>query len=433
MITDVLLAPLWRGSRRWWLLVLAALGGTLVFVGTIVYSLIAGPGVWGNNIPAAWAYPIVSFVWWIAIGHAGGFLSAVLLLSGRRWRASVHRLMEIMAVGAFVIAGIFPILHLGRQWLFFWLAPYPSTMGVWPQYKSALTWDMATIVSHLTVTALFLYVGLMPDLATARDRAPGRWRRRVYGVLALGWRGAARQWQQHRAANLLLAGLTAVLAVSGEATVSFDFATSIVSGWHSTLLPFYFLVASVYSGTAMLLVTLLPVRRALGLHPFVTERHLDALAQIFLACGVLIAYTFVVEAFVGWYSVGEVGRGALDVEPAVRPYGWWLWVLAGLTVVVPQLFWWPAARRNPLVLFGAATLALIGLFAERFVLVVASLDRGFLPSSWEVYLPTWVDWLILLGSIATFALLLLLAVRFLPVVAIDEIKQLRHELREEAS
>ena len=426
-VGDLLLAPLWTAPPGWWPLLGACVLLSLLFAATVGYSIAVGPGVWGNNIPAAWAYPIVNFVWWIGVGHAGAFLSAALLLGGHRWRGGVHRLAELMAMVALLVSGIFPILHLGRQWMFFWLLPYPSTTGLWPQFKSSLAWDVVTIMVHLAVTALLLFVGLLPDLALARDRAPAGWRRRAYAVLALGWRGSAWQWRQRRQAYVVLAALTATLVVSSESAVSFDFAIAQQPGWHSTLFPVYFVIAALYSGVAFLLLLLLPLRRVLRLQPVVTRRHLDRAGLLLLAFGSLFGWVLAVETFTAWYSGGELGRTTLVQSSEPSSYGWLLWGIAVLAVLAPQLLWWRRLRRSAAVLAAVSAIVLVALWIERFTLVIASLNRGFVPSSWATYLPTWVDWSILLGSFGVFGLLLLLLVRLVPVVAVDEIRRLRRE------
>jgi molybdopterin-containing oxidoreductase family membrane subunit len=386
--------------------------------------------VWGNNIPVAWGFPIINFVWWIGIGHAGTFISAFLLLLNQRWRASVNRLAEAMTLFALVNAGVFPLLHLGRAWFAYWLVPYPSTLGVWPNFLSALPWDVAAVTTYFTVSVLFWYMGLVPDLAVARDRLQGTWRRRVYGVFALGWRGTAREWHRRRVAYVLLAGLAAPLVVSVHSIVSLDFSIAQLPGWHSTIFPPYFVVGAIYSGLAMVLVIVLPVRRAFHLEDVITERHLSSTAKLMLAMGLILAYSYVVEAFMAWYS-GEPAERYLALH--WRPGGaqaWLYWITLGCNLLTPQVFWWRRARESLPVLFGAGVLVLIGMWLERFVIVVLSLERGYLPSSWHRYAPTWVDVGILAGSLGLFAFLFLLFLRFVPVIPINEVKDLRREIRE---
>src|SRR3954468_662981 len=304
-LTASVLAPLWSGGSTWWILFAIAGAGTLLFVGTIAYTVAVGVGVFGTNMPVAWAFPIVNFVWWIGIGHAGTFISAFLLLLNQHWRSAVSRVAETMTLIALLNAAVFPVLHLGRPWFAYWLPPAPSTMGVWPNFKSALPWDLAAIATYLTISLLFWYLGLVPDLATARDRAPTIRRRKVYGIFALGWRGSARQWHHYRIAYLLLAGVATPLVISVHSVVSLDFSISQLPGWHSTIFPPYFVVGAIYSGFAMVLLLLLPVRRVFGLEDIITARRLDNMAKLLLTTGLMLAYSYIVEVFIAWYS-GDV-------------------------------------------------------------------------------------------------------------------------------
>ncbi len=431
--TERLLAPTWTPSRTWKALFAITGAGTLVLAAAIAYTVATGIGVWGNNIPVAWAYAIINFVWWIGIGHAGTFISAFLLLFHQPWRSSINRIAEAMTLFALVNAGLFPILHLGRPWFFYWLIPYPSRMGVWPQFKSALPWDAAAVATYFTVSLLFWYLGLVPDLASARDVAPGRLRRRIYGIFALGWRGSGRQWHQYRAAYLVLAGLAAPLVISVHSIVSLDFAISQLPGWHSTIFPPYFVVGAIYSGFAMVLLLVVPIRRAFRLEDIVTERHLDNMARLLLAMAWLLIYCYIVETFAAWYGGNGYERYTHLVARPLGPYATIFWAMLAANVVVPQLFWWRRLRTSPPVLFAASLLILAGMWAERFIIIVTSLNRDFLPSSWHLYAPTWVDWSILFGSIAFFFLLFLLFLRFVPMMAISELKMQRHRPGEAAA
>jgi molybdopterin-containing oxidoreductase family membrane subunit len=427
-LTDRLLAPLLRAPRGWgWLLLLSGLGALAMF-GAMGYTVARGIGVWGNNIPVAWAFAIINFVWWIGIGHAGTFISAFLLLLNQRWRASVNRVAEAMTLFALTNAAMFPLLHLGRPWFFYWLLPYPTRFGIWPQFRSALPWDAAAVATYFTVSLLFWYLGLVPDLATARDRLPGRLRRRIYGVLALGWRGGARQWREYRMGYLLLAGLATPLVISVHSIVSLDFAIAQLPGWHSTIFPPYFVVGAIYSGFAMVLLLVIPIRRLYGLEDLITTRHLDNMAKLLLAMGWLMAYAYIVEAFVAWYGGSLYERYALLVARPLGPYAWLFWLMIACNVLTPQLFWSARLRTRTPVLFGGSLLILAGMWLERFVIIVASLNRDFLPSSWHIYKPTWVDLTILGGSISFFVFLFLLFVRFAPFIPISELRELRHEL-----
>jgi Ni/Fe-hydrogenase subunit HybB-like protein len=427
-LTDKLLTPLRGVGATWWLLFLASLAGTGLFGVSIWITVSRGIGTWGNNIPVAWAFAITNFVWWIGIGHAGTFISAFLLLLNQRWRSSINRIAEAMTIFALVNAGLFPILHLGRPWFFYWLIPYPATMGVWPNFKSALPWDIAAVTTYLTVSVLFWYAGLIPDLATARDYLTSRPARRAYGIFALGWRGASVEWRQHRTAMVLLAALATPLVVSVHSVVSLDFSISQLPGWHSTIFPPYFVVGAIYSGFAMVLLLVLPLRRAYGLEDVITKRHLDAMAKLTLTMSLMLAYAYVVEIFLAWYSHDVHEQYQHLVERPLGTYAVVYWTMIFCNLVVPQVFWWKRCRTSPRVLFAAAAFILAGMWLERFIIVVVSLHRDFLPSSWHFYRPTWVDGGLLLGSIGLFGTLFLLFVRFVPFVGISEVKRLRHEL-----
>lgn len=431
-LTDHLLAPLWHASRAWWLLFGISCLGTLLLLCTVTYTVARGIGVWGNNIPVAWAYAITNFVWWIGIGHAGTFISAFLVLLNQRWRGSINRVAEAMTIFALVNAALFPLLHLGRPWFFYWLVPYPATMNVWPNFKSSLPWDVAAVTTYFTVSLLFWFLGLVPDLASARDRAPTRLRRLVYGVFALGWRGSGFQWQRYRVAYVLLAGLATPLVISVHSVVSLDFAIAQLPGWHSTIFPPYFVVGAIYSGLAMVFLLLLPLRRAFGLYDIVTEAHLDAMAKLMLAMGLMLAYSYVIESFMAWYSGNAAERYTYLVARPTGPYAVAYWIMTALNVVTPQLFWSRRLRTSTTVLFLASLGILAGMWMERFIIIVTSLNRDFLTSSWHVYAPTWVDWSILAGSLGLFGFLFLLFIRFVPSVAISEVKALSIELSGDA-
>jgi molybdopterin-containing oxidoreductase family membrane subunit len=430
-LTEQLLRPVFHRDPVWWLpFGLFAIGVALLGV-AIAYTVTVGIGVWGNNIPVAWAFAIVNFVWWIGIGHAGTFISAFLLLLQQHWRASINRIAEVMTLFAVINAGLFPLLHLGRPWFFYWLAPYPATMRVWPQFRSALPWDMAAVFTYFTVSLLFWYVGLLPDFAAARDRAPTMRRRRAYGVFALGWKGAGRDWAHYRVAYGLLAGLATPLVVSVHSVVSMDFAIAQLPGWHSTIFPPYFVVGAIYSGFAVVLMLLIPIRWWYGLENVVTERHLDAIAKILLATGWLMVYSYAIEAFIAWYGDSDFERYTMLIGLPFGPYGALYWTMIVCNCVTPQLFWFRRMRRSKLALFGGSVLIVSGMWLERFIIIIGSLSRDFLPSSWAVYAPTWVDLSILFGTICLFGLLFLLFLRFVPPIPLSEMKELRHELAKE--
>ena len=427
-LTNCLLAPLRGAGRIWWTLFVVSTLGAGVFVGCAWYTFAKGIGVWGNNIPVAWAFAITDFVWWIGIGHAGTFISAFLLLLNQHWRASINRIAEAMTLFALVNAGLFPILHLGRPWFFYWLVPYPATMGVWPNFKSALPWDIAAVGTYFTVSLLFWYAGLVPDLATARDHAKSLWTRRAYGVFALGWRGSRNQWRQHRIAYVLLAAIATPLVVSVHSVVSLDFAIAQLPGWHSTIFPPYFVVGAIYSGFAMVLLLVLPLRWAYGLEDIITERHLDAMAKLTLVMGLMLAYAYAIELFVAWYSNDPHERFTYLIERPFGTYAVIYWIMMVFNIVTPQLFWWKRFRTSVPALLTAAAAILTGMWLERFIIIVTSLHRDFLPASWQFYRPTWVDLGLIFGSVGLFGVLFLLFVRFVPFIAISEMKRLRHSL-----
>jgi Ni/Fe-hydrogenase subunit HybB-like protein len=427
-LTDRLLAPLLRGPRGWRIVLVASALGTLALFGAIGYTFARGIGVWGNNIPVAWAFAIINFVWWIGIGHAGTFISSFLLLFQQRWRGSVNRVAEAMTIFALVNAAIFPVIHLGRPWFAYWLIPYPPRFDVWPQFRSALPWDAAAVGTYFTVSLLFWYLGLVPDLATARDRLRGRLRQQIYGIFALGWRGAARQWREYRMAYVLLAGLAAPLVISVHSIVSLDFAISQLPGWHSTIFPPYFVVGAIYSGFAMVLLLVIPLRRLFDLGDVITTRHLDNMAKLLLAMGWMMAYAYIAEMFIAWYGGNLYQRYSLLVARPLGPYAFLFWVMLVANVLTPQLFWVDRLRTSTPVLVGASITILVGMWLERFIIIVASLSQDFLPASWHIYRPTWVDLTILGGSISFFVFLFALFVRFVPFIPISELRKLRYEL-----
>jgi molybdopterin-containing oxidoreductase family membrane subunit len=422
----VLERPLgWR-----WLLAFCATGfGTLVFMAAIAYLFGEGIGIWGVNIPVAWGFAIANCVWWIGIGHAGTFISAVLLLLRQRWRTSINRFAEAMTLFAASMAGVFPVLHLGRPWFVYWLMPYPDTMDLWPQWRSPLVWDFFAIATYIIVSFLFWYVGLIPDLATLRDRARTRFKRLAFGLFALGWRGEARQWARHEQAYLLLAGLATPLVVSVHSVVSLDFAIGNTPGYHSTIFPPYFVAGALYSGFAMVITLAIPLRRAFGLHELITQQHLDNAGKVLLATGALLAYGYLAEAFCAFYS-GDRYEMALQLNRWTGPYAPVYWSMIACNVVLPQLLWLRRVRRSTAMLFALALVINLGMWMERVLIVVSSLNRDFMPSAWRIYVPTGWDWLFLIGSISAFAWLFLLFVRVLPAISIAEMREMVFERSE---
>jgi molybdopterin-containing oxidoreductase family membrane subunit len=427
-ISDKLMPPP-RWNRRLFFVSLLVTGflASLTILGGL-YTILTGIGVWGNNIPVAWAFAITNFVFWIGIGHAGTFISAILLLFGVRWRSSINRIAEAMTLFAVLIAALFPLLHLGRAWFFYWLIPYPSTMRVWPQFTSALCWDVMAVFTYFTISLVFWYLGLVPDLAVIRDRATNLFTRRAYGLFALGWRGSQRHWRHYRSAQILLAGLATPLVLSVHSVVSMDFATAILPGWHSTIFPPYFVAGAIFSGFAMVLTIVIPLRKILGYEGYITEHHLDLMAKMMLLTGLLVAYSYAAENFTAWYTGDEAERRLyFDTRP-FGPYAFSFWITMICNCGIPQLLWIPWFRKNPIPLFIISVFVNIGMWTERFMLIVSSLNRDHLPSSWHLYIPSLVDGLILLGTFGLFLFLVLVLTRFIPVISITETKELRHEL-----
>jgi molybdopterin-containing oxidoreductase family membrane subunit len=412
-----------RTPRFWWIGFGASFLATLVLFGAIGYLLVRGIGVWGVNVPVGWGFAIVNFVWWIGIGHAGTLISAILLLLRQEWRTSINRFAEAMTLFAVAQAGLFPLLHLGRPWLAYWLLPYPNTMALWPQWRSPLVWDVFAVSTYATVSALFWFVGLIPDMATLRDRARSKPFQIVYGMIALGWRGSARHWQRYETAYLLLAGLATPLVISVHTVVSFDFTIGIIPGWHSTIFPPYFVAGAIYDGFAMVLTLAIPLRKVYGLEDFITLRHLQNMAKIMLATGLIVGYGYMIEMFVGWYS-GNAYEGYTLLNRLTGPYRHYYWALMLCNIVTPQLLWFRKVRSAPLVLWLIAMVVNLGMWLERFVIVVTSLHRDFLPSSWGMYAGTFWDWTIFAGTIGFFLALVFLFIRFLPMISIFEMRTL---------
>jgi molybdopterin-containing oxidoreductase family membrane subunit len=384
---------------------------------------VRGVGVWGVNIPVGWGFAIINFVWWIGIGHAGTLISAILLLFRQAWRTSINRFAEAMTLFAVSCAGLYPILHLGRPWLAYWLFPYPNTMGMWPNFRSPLIWDVFAVSTYATVSLMFWFVGLIPDLATLRDRSQSLIGRKVYGILAMGWRGSARHWHRYETAYLLLAGLSTPLVVSVHTIVSFDFAVGIIPGWHATIFPPYFVAGAIYSGFAMVMTLAIPLRKFYGLEDFVTMKHLDNMARVMLATGLIVAYGYTMEAFTAWYSANEYEQYMM-LNRFGGPYSPLYWLLLLCNVIIPQLLWFRRVRASVAGLFAIAIVVNVGMWLERFIIVVTSLSRDFLPSSWAMYYPTFYDWATYIGSVGLFLTLLFLFIRFLPMISIFEMRTL---------
>jgi len=415
-----------RFGKGWWAGFLLAFSLVLLLLYSVSYLFVRGVGIWGINIPVGWGFAIVNFVWWIGIGHAGTLISAILLLLNQTWRTSINRFAEAMTLFAVACAGMFPLLHLGRPWFAYWLFPYPNVMGIWPQFRSPLMWDVFAVSTYFTVSLLFWFVGLLPDLATLRDRATKRAHKVIYGILAMGWRGSASHWYRYQTAYLLLAGLATPLVVSVHTVVSFDFAVGIIPGWHTTIFPPYFVAGAIYSGFAMVLTLAIPLRAAYGLEDFITMRHLNNMAKVMLATGLIVGYGYVIEFFTGWYSDNPY-EFFVSMNRLLGPYRHLYWALLFCNLVAPQLLWFSRIRRNVIVLFLMSLVVNVGMWLERFVIVVTSLHRDFLPSSWGMYQATRWDWFIFAGTIGLFVMLLFLFIRFLPMISIFEMRELVSE------
>ena len=394
---------------------------------TVAYLLLAGVGIWGITGPVMWGFAIVNFVWWIGIGHAGTLISAILLLFRQEWRTSINRFAEAMTLFAVACAGMFPLLHMGRPWIFYWLMPYPNSMALWPQWRSPLVWDVFAVSTYGTISLLFWYVGLIPDLATLRDRARKPISRYIYGALAMGWRGSARHWHRYQTAYMLLAALATPLVVSVHTVVSFDFTIGIVPGWHSTIFPPYFVAGAIYSGFAMVLTLCIPLRSAFKLQDFITLKHLDNMAKIILATGMIVTYGYAVEAFMAWYGHNPYEAHELLVDRPFGDYRYFWYALMACNCISPQLLWIPALRRNVPFLFVMALVVNVGMWLERFIIVVSSLHNDFVPATWNMYYPTFWDWTTFLGTIGLFVSLLFIFIRVLPVISIAEMRELVHE------
>ena len=408
--------------RFWWTGFLTAFALVMLLLTAIAWLFTRGVGIWGINVPIAWGFAIVNFVWWIGIGHAGTFISAILLLLHQAWRTSINRFTEAMTLFAVACAGLFPILHLGRPQFWYWLMPYPDSMGLWPQFRSPLEWDVFAVGTYATVSLVFWYVGLLPDLATMRDRAPTRLKARLYGLFSLGWRGDARHWVHYQKLYLLLAGLAAPLVISVHTIVGLDFAIAILPGWHSTIFPPYFVAGAIFSGFSMVLTLIIPLRSIYKLQGLITARHLDLMAKVMMTTGWIVIYGYAEEFFNAWRS-GNIYERFVDVNRAVGPYAGYFWALMLCNVIAPQFLWSGRLRRNVGVLFVVALLVNVGMWVERFVIVVTSQHRDFLPSSWGMYHATFWDYSTLAGSVGLFVALLFLFLRFLPAISMTEVRR----------
>jgi Ni/Fe-hydrogenase subunit HybB-like protein len=426
-ITEKLSAiVLTRNTPTAWFIT-TAIGFALVMalVVALSYLFLKGIGIWGNNVPVGWAFDIINFVWWIGIGHAGTLISAILLLFKQDWRTSINRFAEAMTIFAVVCAGLFPLIHTGRPWLaWYWLFPYPNVMTLWPNFKSPLIWDVFAVSTYFTVSLLFWFVGLVPDMATFRDRAEHPLVKKVYGVVAMGWRGSARHWSRYEKAYLILAGLSTPLVLSVHTVVSFDFSVGIIPGWHATIFPPYFVAGAVYAGFAMVLTLAIPLRALYGLHDFITPRHIENMCKVMLVTGLVVVYGYMCEAFFSWYSGNEYERFMMKNRTYYGPYAWSYWLLLLCNFIVPQVLWSKRMRHRLGVILTVVMFINVGMWLERFVIIVTSLHRDFLPSSWEMYYPTRWDFITLAGTIGLFLTLMFVFVRVLPMISIFEVRML---------
>jgi molybdopterin-containing oxidoreductase family membrane subunit len=425
-ISDIVLYPLTKTPLGWLGAFAVAAALLMLYLYSLATLFTVGIGIWGINIPVAWGFDIINFVWWIGIGHAGTLISAILLLFRQDWRTSINRAAEAMTIFAVACAGIYPLVHTGRPWLDYWFLPYPSTLGMWPQFRSPLEWDVYAISTYATVSVLFWFVGLVPDFATLRDRSQNRIAKLLYGLASLGWRGAAKHWQRYEIASLILAGLSTPLVLSVHSIISFDFAVSQLPGWHVTVFPPYFVAGAVYCGFAMVIVLMVPIRKWFGLEGLITMKHFDVMSKVMLASGMIVTYGYFGEIFYSWYSA-SIYEYFLIVNRTVGPYAWSYWALILFNVLIPQLLWFKRFRTNLWVLFIISIAINIGMWFERWVIIVLSLHRDFLPSSWATYTPSFYDWATYIGSFGLFFVLFLLFIRLLPMVAIFEVRDLVHK------
>ncbi len=422
-VTEDICRPLdTRPTWKWWAGFLPSLALLALGVVATTYQVATGIGTWGLNRTVGWAFDITNFVFWIGIGHAGTLISAILFLFRQRWRTSVNRAAEAMTLFAVMCAGIFPIIHMGRPWLFYWIVPYPNTRGsLWVNFRSPLVWDFFAISTYFIISALFWYIGLIPDLATARDRTPPGLRRRVYEIFSLGWNGSYRTWQRYEIVYLLLAGLATPLVISVHTIVSWDFATSVIPGWHTTVFPPYFVAGAIFSGMAMVLTLMLVARTTMGLEAYITQRHVDVMCKLILLTSGIVALAYGTEFFMALYSANRYEQFVFK-NRALGPMAWAYWIMVSCNVLAPQFLWFRAVRRNFLVVFVLTLFVNVGMWFERFVIVVTSLHRDYLPSAWSSYAPTSIEVATLLGSFGLFFTAFLLFCRFVPVIAVSEVK-----------
>jgi Ni/Fe-hydrogenase subunit HybB-like protein len=425
-VDRLITAPLLeRGTwswRAWWIAFAVSFAWTTIFLVAVIWLFTSGIGIWGVNSTIVWGFAIANYVWWIGIGNAGTLISAMLLLMRQHWRAAINRFAEAMTIFSASIAGLFPIMHLGRPLYFYWLTPYPNTMTLWPQWRSALIWDFWAILSYLLFSILFWYFGLIPDFATVRDRARSSFARRFYGALALGWRGSVRHWQLYRVYQLAMAALAVPLVVSLHSVVGLDFAASLMPGWAETIFPPYFVVGAMYSGFAMVVTLTTLVRWGFRLHAVITPEHFNAMAKILLAASIIMGLSYATEWFMSWYGGSRPERD-LVAYLFTGPYAPLYYAQLFCNVLAPQVFWFPTARRNIIVVFLVCIIINVGMWLERILIIWMTLSHDFLPSMWRLFLPTIWDWLTMFGSLGLFATMYLVFVRLVPTVSMHEVKK----------
>ncbi len=408
---------------QWWFFFAVGFVMLTVLLYALCYLFYTGVGIWGINVPVAWGFAIINFVWWIGIGHAGTLISAILLLLHQKWRTSINRFSETMTIFAVMCAGLFPLIHMGRPWFFYWLLPFPNVAGVWPQFRSPLVWDVFAVTTYFTVSLVFWYIGMMPDLAYLRDKATNKLQRMIYGTLALGWRGSAIHWRRHEKVYLMLAGLGTPLVFSVHTVVSFDFAVAIVPLWHATIFPPFFVAGAIFSGFAMVIVLAIPMRRYYpAVAAFITRKHLDYSAQVMFGTGMLVCFGYACEVWMAWYGHSAYEWGT-TWQRMFGPYGWSYWILITCNFVVPQLLWSRKIRHNDLWLMLISLVVLVGMWFERYVIVI-TLTREYIPSMWGRYAPTIWDWATMIGSLGLFLTLFMLFLRFLPMISMTEVREL---------
>ncbi len=421
VISRIVLTP--HTPMGWFLGFTLAGSICLILFTAVTWLFLKGVGIWGLDIPVGWGFAIINFVWWIGIGHAGTLISAILLLFKQQWRNSINRFAEAMTIFAVVCAGMFPLIHVGRPWVGYWLFPYPNSMDVWPQFRSPLLWDVFAVSTYATISVVFWYVGMIPDFGTLRDTAKSKFSQYIYGMLSLGWRGSVKHWMRYETASLLLAGLATPLVLSVHTVISFDFAVAVLPGWHTTIFPPYFVAGAIYSGFAMVITLAIPIRKFYHLDGLITIRHIDNMGKVMLATGLIVAYGYSMEVFMAWYSASH-WEYFMMWNRMFGPMGWSYWVLITCNIALPQLLWLRSTRVSPAKMFVMSLIINTGMWFERFVIVVTSLYRDFLPSSWGTYRATRWDYGTFLGTLGLFTALFFLFVRFLPMIPMSEIRMM---------